>query len=89
MPQTVGPPDEIRSSSEASYLQYALKSGRTNLKVFPRTLAEKIVFDANNTATGVLVADADSVEWVIEAKKEVVLSAGAVSCLNGVEIVNY
>lgn len=75
-PLTVGPPDEKRSSSEASYLQYALASGRNNLKLFTRTLAKKIVF-SGKTATGVVVA-ANGTEWTIKAKKEVILSAGAV-----------
>jgi len=79
VPQTVGPPDEKRSSSQASYLQYAFDSGRTNLQVFIRTLAKKIIFDENKTAAkGVLVADQDGTQWVIEARKEVILSAGAV-----------
>ncbi|KAB8304231.1 hypothetical protein EYC80_003649 [Monilinia laxa] len=74
-PLTINPSDEKRSSSEASFLQYALGSGRNNLKLFTRTLAKKIVFNGK-TATGVVVA-ANGTEWTIKAKKEVVLSAGA------------
>lgn len=76
-PMTINPVDEKRSSSEASYLQFALSSGRTNLKLFTKTLAKKIVFNGK-TATGVLVADANGTQYTITAKKEVILSAGAV-----------
>lgn len=79
VPLTVAPPDEKRSSSEESYLQYALASGRTNLKIFTRTLAKKIVFNGK-TATGVEVADKNGTKFTIAAKQEVILSAGAVSC---------
>ncbi|KAI9648078.1 hypothetical protein NHQ30_002707 [Ciborinia camelliae] len=74
-PLTVNPLDEKRSSSEASYLQFALASGRNNLKLFTKTLAKNIVF-SGKTATGVVVA-ANGTEWTIKAKNEVILSAGA------------
>ncbi|KAA8574822.1 hypothetical protein EYC84_004068 [Monilinia fructicola] len=67
--------DEKRSSSEASFLQYALRNGRNNLKIFTRTLAKKIMFDGNK-AIGVVVT-ANGTEWTIKARKEVILSAGA------------
>lgn len=76
-PLTVDPIDEKRSSSEASFLQYALRNGRNNLKTFTRTLAKKIMFDGNK-AIGVVVT-ANGTEWTIKARKEVILSAGAVS----------
>ncbi|KAG4035135.1 hypothetical protein MFRU_002g04790 [Monilinia fructicola] len=74
-PLTVDPIDEKRSSSEASFLQYALRNGRNNLKIFTRTLAKKIMFDGNK-AIGVVVT-ANGTEWTIKARKEVILSAGA------------
>ncbi|QSZ37565.1 hypothetical protein DSL72_008663 [Monilinia vaccinii-corymbosi] len=81
-PLTVGSPDQKRSSSETSYLQYALASGRNNLKLFTKTLAKKIVFNGK-TATGVIVV-ANGIEWAIEAKKEVILSAGALLMVSGI-----
>ncbi|ESZ96986.1 versicolorin B synthase [Sclerotinia borealis F-4128] len=85
-PLTFGSPDEKRSSSESSYLHDALASGRDSLKIFTRTLVKKIVFN-NKTATGVVVA-ANGIEWTIEAKKEIIFSAGAVVCLRtlGIEV---
>jgi choline dehydrogenase len=78
IPLTIDPSDEKRSSSEASYLQYALASGRTNLQVFTKTLAKKIVFDGE-TATGIIVMNKNGTASTLVAKKEVILSAGAVS----------
>ncbi|PQE16953.1 gmc oxidoreductase protein [Rutstroemia sp. NJR-2017a BBW] len=76
IPLTIDPSDEKRSSSEASYLQYALASGRSNLRVFTKTLAKKIVFDGK-TATGVIVMNKNGTTSTLIAKKEVILSAGA------------
>lgn len=75
--QTIAP-DMTRSSSQASYLSYALASNRQNLKVYPRTLAKRIVFDANLTATGVAVTSYQ-IPYVISASREVILSGGALN----------
>jgi len=71
---TQDPIDESRSSSEASFLREALAS--TDLVVYTHTMAERILFDANKTATGVLV-EVGGVQFQINATREVILSAGA------------
>lgn len=73
-PITVSSPNEERSSSESSFLRAA--KGRKNLKVYSRTLAKRILFD-DKKATGVLV-QAASETIRLTAKREVILSAGAV-----------
>ncbi|KAE8373501.1 hypothetical protein BDV26DRAFT_285071 [Aspergillus bertholletiae] len=69
----INPTDQTRSSSEASFLQHALDT--TPLRLYLRTLAKKIIFDSNKTATGVLV-ETNGAEYTVTAKKEVILSAG-------------
>lgn len=54
-PLTISYPDEERSSSQTSYLREALRSGRTNLKVYPNMLATKIIFNGTMRAMGVEV----------------------------------
>ncbi|MCJ1355090.1 MAG: hypothetical protein MMC33_005081 [Icmadophila ericetorum] len=73
-PLTVSAPNEERSSSQASFLQAA--TGRLNLKIYTHTLAKKILFDGAKRATGVLV-QAESGTFQLEARREIVLSAGA------------
>lgn len=73
---TIRPSDETRSSSEASFLQSAITSGLTNLKVYPTTMAQRILFSSNKTAVGVEVQSL-GVTYTINATKEIVLSAGA------------
>lgn len=68
---------QTRSSSETSFGRQALMQ-TTNLNIYKSTLAKQIVFDGNNTATGVVV-NSGGVEYTISANKEVILSAGAVS----------
>lgn len=67
--QTTG----LRESSETAFLQPAL--GRPNLVVYTHTLAKKILFE-NATTTGVLVDTGDQILTIL-AKREVILSAGA------------
>lgn len=79
-PATINPVDAHRSSSEASFLQSALKY--TTLKVYKRTLAEKIVFNKRNRATGVIVSSQEingkgSKSFTLKAHKEIIVSAGA------------
>lgn len=78
-PLTISYPDEERSSSR-SFLQEAWESGRSNLFVYPNMLARKIVFNGNLTAMGVEVeasAYGNMNTFVLNATKEVILSAGA------------
>ena len=76
----VAPISETRSSSEASFLQYAFMN--TGLKVYQRTMANKILFDAMKKATGVVVTT-DGVTYTLSANKEIVVSSGAVSNMKG------
>ena len=71
----IDPQAEVRSSSEASFLQEALDT--TDLKVYTNTLAHKVLFDGNKVATGVLV-ETDGGIYTLSAKKEVVVSEGVV-----------
>jgi len=77
--QTIAP-DMTRSSSEASYLAYALVSNRQNLIIYPRTLAKHIVFNTTLSpplATGVAVTSYQ-IPYTISARREVILSAGTI-----------
>ncbi|KUI58294.1 Versicolorin B synthase [Cytospora mali] len=69
---TINQSDSFRSSSESAYLRPVL--ARPNLAVFDYTLAQKVIFNDKNEATGVLVNDS----CTITARKEVILSAGFV-----------
>ena len=77
---TLDPITQFRSSSESSFLVSALQN--TQLRVYKQTLAEKILFSSNQTATGVLVTTAGtygapSVQYTLNAAKEVIICAGA------------
>lgn len=72
--QAIQAETQTRESSETAFLQPALK--RSNLIVFQQSLAKKIFFDDDKSATGVLV-DTEGKEYTLSAKKEVILSAGA------------
>ena len=64
-----------RDSSETSFLR-KLGLPNPNFIVYPSTLAQKIIFDANKRATGVLI-DFGGESFLLSANKEVILSAGA------------
>ena len=70
-------PDQVRSTSESSFLREALVK-TTNLVVYKSTLAKKILFDKSLRANGVQL-DTGGFGYQIAAEKEVILSAGAVS----------
>ncbi|QDS75516.1 hypothetical protein FKW77_005067 [Venturia effusa] len=70
-------PDQTRGSSQSTYLDTALASGRTNLKVYTHSLAKRVVFSSNKTATGVEVVSGISEPYILSAKQEVIVSAGA------------
>ncbi|KAF2084722.1 GMC oxidoreductase [Saccharata proteae CBS 121410] len=72
---TLNPDDSTRSSSESSFLQTALKSGRTNLQVYVDAMAKRILFDDNKRATGVEI-DSAGAKATLSASKEVVVSGG-------------
>ena len=73
---TIRNSDSLRSTSENSYIQSAMDDKLDNLKVYPNTMAQRILFDSNKTATGVEVKSI-GITYTIKARKEVVLSAGA------------
>ncbi|KEQ97259.1 GMC oxidoreductase [Aureobasidium subglaciale EXF-2481] len=75
VPQALRPVSNERESSSTSYLQTALDSNRTNLRVYTHTLALQVLL-SNMTATGVLVRSG-RLDYVLSARKEVILSAGA------------
>ena len=64
-----------RDSSETSFLR-KLGLPNPNLIIYPSTLAQKVVFDANKKATGLLI-DFGGESFLLSANKEVILSAGA------------
>ena len=72
---TIRASDQTRSSS-AEYIYTAVNEGLESLKVYTQTLARKVLFDGNNTATGVQVTSL-GITYNINAAKEVILSAGS------------
>jgi choline dehydrogenase len=75
-PQALNPISNERETSATSYLNAALNSNRTNLKVYTHALALQVLFSENKTATGVSIRSG-RLDYVLTARKEVVLSAGA------------
>jgi len=81
-PLTLKPKDQSRSSSQTSFLSAAFEaSGRkkTNLKIYTQTLGQKILFDHDKIAYGVLVQSgpAAAPPYLLTASSEVIVSAGA------------
>ncbi|PWY70338.1 GMC oxidoreductase [Aspergillus sclerotioniger CBS 115572] len=79
---TINPSNAHRSSSETSFLQSTLNSGIGPV-VYHKTLAQRINFDTHRVTTGVQVQTAGtfgtpSVNFTLSARKEVILSAGAI-----------
>jgi choline dehydrogenase-like flavoprotein len=72
---TIRSSDQTRGTSSA-YIRQAEAVGIDSLKVYLLTLANRILFDTNKTATGVEVQTA-GVTYTLHAVKEVVVSAGA------------
>lgn len=78
---TINPSNAHRSSSESSFLQTSLRNG-SSLKVYKNTLAQRILFNASNVATGISVTTAGtygvpSLNYTLNARREVIVSAGA------------
>lgn len=78
---TIDPSNAWRETSESSFLTYALNAGLP-LTVYKSSLAQKIIFDSNKTATGIQVSAAGffgtpPIDFTLTARKEVILSAGA------------
>ena len=74
MSYTIDPKTAQRSSSLTSFLDEATQN--TTLAIYHHTLAQKLVF-RRNIATGVAVSTNGSKPYVISARKEVIVSAGA------------
>ncbi|KAK4547098.1 hypothetical protein LTR36_001319 [Oleoguttula mirabilis] len=74
VPATVDPVNGHRSSSQTSFLDYAMHS--TSIKVYSQALARQITFTSNRTANGVHVQSGNT-NFTLTATKEVILSAGA------------
>ena len=74
---TLDPQSQTRSSSEASYLREALME-TTNLAAYKNTMVKSVIFDGDKRAKGVNV-NSGGLAYQINATKEVILSAGAVS----------
>ncbi len=81
----VDPKDEIRSSSEESFLQSAIRN--TSIRVYHHTMAKRILFNRNKKATGVIV-ETDGKTYTLSAHKEIIVSAGAVSYTLSMRIIN-
>ncbi|CZT20770.1 related to choline dehydrogenase [Ramularia collo-cygni] len=72
-PSTIEPDNQHRSSSQTSFLNYAMRT--TGLKTYSHCFARKVVFNGTK-ATGVLL-QAGRKNFTLTANKEVILSAGA------------
>ncbi|KAF4539453.1 Choline dehydrogenase [Lasiodiplodia theobromae] len=70
---TIRSSDQTRSASDA-YVKSALDN--PNLSVYTNTMAQKILFDDNKTATGVTV-QSTAITYDIHASKEVIVAAGS------------
>lgn len=68
---------QTRSSSETGFSRKALRE-LANLTFYKTTLGKRVLFDEDKRATGVVV-DTAGMEYVISARKEVIVSSGAVS----------
>ena len=77
-PVTIRPSDQTRSTSESSFWQASVKSGRGNLILYTKSMAKKILFTTAKKATAVVV-ETGGVKYTLSAKREVIVSAGVVS----------
>ncbi|KAL8800199.1 MAG: hypothetical protein Q9200_007325 [Gallowayella weberi] len=73
VPFTVDPEKSHRSSSESSFLKSVNPKAR--LTVYNNALAEKVLLNAQNTATGVVVTS-NGTTFTLQARFEVIVSAG-------------
>ncbi|KAF4552256.1 GMC oxidoreductase-like protein 12 [Elsinoe fawcettii] len=72
---TINPDKQQRDSSQTSFLQAT--TGRSNLKVYTGTTAKKIIFDSSKKATGIDVTTVGFSNYRLNARREIILSAGA------------
>ncbi|KAI9042663.1 GMC family oxidoreductase [Aspergillus affinis] len=71
---TINATTMVRDSSETSFLRKGLEY--SNYMVYQTTMANKVIFDKNKRATGVIV-DTEGLTYQLNARKEIILSAGA------------
>lgn len=71
---TIDPTTGTRSSAESSFLTKAFE--RPSLTTYLNAQARNIIFDSNNTATGVNVTINGMYPFILSARKEVIVSAG-------------
>lgn len=67
--------------AHARYAYYDPIQSRTNLKILLNTVANKVIFNTSKKplmATGVEITDASGKTYTVNAKKEVILAAGAI-----------
>ncbi|TKW59563.1 Versicolorin B synthase [Colletotrichum tanaceti] len=75
-PAAVSSKTKLRDSSQTSFLKAAAAScEHGKLRIYPNTLAKRIVFDAKKAASGVVV-NSGGPEYTLNARREVVLAAG-------------
>jgi choline dehydrogenase len=81
MTAAVNPRAATRDTSQTSFIQRAMD--KTDIKLYQTTTAKKVLFDKNKKAIGVRVEGQGAMpfEYNLYANKEVIVSAGAVSCL--------
>ncbi|KAL9026071.1 MAG: hypothetical protein Q9196_005208 [Gyalolechia fulgens] len=75
---TLNPVGATRDSSKTSFLEFAMQN--TNIKIYQRTTAKRILFDGNKKATGVVVEMQGihpTAQYTLSARREVIVSAGA------------
>lgn len=72
---TLNPATQTRDSSQSSFLNYAVQTSDFNFYIYKNTLAKKILFDSNKTATGVLVSAA-GLTYQLNVGRQVIVSAG-------------
>ncbi|KAJ5547373.1 Dehydrogenase patE [Penicillium frequentans] len=70
---TIRATDQTRSSSESAFIEM---SHLSNLTIYQKTLADKILFDKQSRAVGVRVKQFGA--HTLKARKEVIISAGAI-----------
>lgn len=75
-PAVLRPITNERETSQTAYLDPYLRSSQTNLVVYTHSLATKILFDGNKTATNVTVKTG-RLNYSLQARNEIILSAGA------------
>lgn len=75
---TIDPSRQTRSSSETSYLR--MVESNNALRVYNQTMAQRILF--NGTTASAVAVRSGNLDYTLFAKREVIVSAGAVSYSN-------